>query len=164
MWVIVFWFITASSRCVSSLSFLVRCAFVTWETVFIKQDFSCFQWMAPPERACLSLSQRGSSWLRSGVRKPRASKWPLIIFIWTCVDMLRATKKWTDLFCMCVHVSTEWIMLLCMSAAWVLKIPKTWWVALICEQKTWHTRGIVSVFHEVWLLIIIRQAWSHWGS
>ena len=39
-----------------------------------KQDFTCSQWMAPLERACLSLLERGRLWLRSGVRKPRASK------------------------------------------------------------------------------------------
>lgn len=31
--------------------------------------------------------------------------------------------------CMCVLVSAGWMRWLCMSAAWVWKIPKNWWVA-----------------------------------
>lgn len=65
-------------NCIAKLKFVLSVDSLKWFNVClnfsVRQDLSCLQWMAPLERACLSALQRGRSWLRSGVRKPRTSK------------------------------------------------------------------------------------------
>ncbi len=97
--------------------------------------------MAPPEKACLSVLERGRSWLRSGVKRPRASKWSHSLFPREFVLMLSYTqekRRWQFVkFFVCVVA--EWIRSSCMWAAWVWKIPKNWWVAALMSPLLFWT-------------------------